>query len=190
MVWSNVEHKYVGKTEEPLCEEGIRELIRYKAGCVYPKLNYLFASPLKRCVQTAELLYPDMTPYLIPEFAEMDFGDFEGKNYEQLRGNREYQKWIDSHGILPFPGGESRENFIARCCRGFDRMSEVLKQTKKEQGGQVAGVIAHGGTIMALLSKYGNGDYFDYQTANGKGYVCTLEGLFKKPQLVNINRLC
>ena len=33
-----------------------------------------------------------------------------------------------------------------------------------------AAAVVHGGTIMALLSSYGTGDYFDYQCPNGEGY--------------------
>ena len=65
----------------------------------------------------------------------MDFGQFEGKNYEELKDNPDYQKWIDSNGTLPFPGGESREQFIRRSMEGFDRMmSDILKRSEKNTG--------------------------------------------------------
>lgn len=41
-----------------------------------------------------------------------------------------------------------------------------------------ASAIVHGGTIMALLSAHGEESgkgYFDYQTANGRGYLCSLD---------------
>ena len=39
---------------------------------------------------------------------EMDFGDFEYKNYHELNGNAAYQAWIDSGGTdcLPKWGGQ------------------------------------------------------------------------------------
>lgn len=36
------------------------------------------------------------------DFRECDFGIFEGKNYEELKENRDYQRWLDSGGVLPF----------------------------------------------------------------------------------------
>lgn len=36
------------------------------------------------------------------------------------------------------------------------------------------GIIVHGGTIMALLSKYCGGDYYDYHVGNGRGYICSM----------------
>ena len=64
-----------------------------------------------------------------------------------------------------------------RCARGFEHMTKeinaITKQNKSQE--KTIATIVHGGTIMALLSKYYGGDYFDYQVANGKGYICTLK---------------
>lgn len=171
---ANKEHRYLGKTDEPLSEEGIEELFRYRNAQCYPTVDYLFASPMKRCIQTAEILYPNLPPVWIAEWKEMDFGAFEGKNYMQLRNDKRYQAFVDSNGTLPFPDGESREDFIMRCEKGFQRMLCELKRMDDKREGKTTGMIVHGGTMMALLSSLGGGDYFDYQTANGKGYTCTL----------------
>lgn len=168
---SNREHRYLGKTEEFLSEQGIKELIRYKELRCYPEVDCLFASPMKRCLQTAEILYPRVKPVCIAEWREIDFGVFEGKNHVELRGDRRYQEWIDSGGKLPFPEGESREEFILRCGEGFRKMTERIEAMEREP--ETMGMIVHGGTIMALLSGYGGGEYYDYQTANGRGYLCT-----------------
>ena len=39
----------------------------------------------------------------------MNFGAYEGKNYEDLKNDSYYQKWIDSNGTLPIPEGESQQ---------------------------------------------------------------------------------
>lgn len=51
----------------------------------------------------------------------MDFGAFEGHNYQELAGDPAYQRWIDSGGTLPFPEGESREEFIRRNVAGYEK---------------------------------------------------------------------
>jgi len=56
--------------------------------------------------------------HFVPEWTEMDFGAFEGHNYQELSGDPAYQRWIDSGGTLPFPEGESREEFIRRSVAG------------------------------------------------------------------------
>lgn len=186
---ANKEHRYLGKTDEPLSKEGEMQLKEYKKLCLFPQIDLLFTSPMKRCVQTAEILYPGLCPVQIEEWEEMDFGAFEGKNYMELQGDKRYQEWIDSNGTLPFPEGESREDFIIRCDRGFQKMVEKIKQMKEKERYRKIGMIVHGGTIMALLSKYGDGDYFDYQVANGKGFVCTIHHFDTNPEITELIKL-
>lgn len=168
---SNKEHRYLGKTDEGLSIEG--EKVLREAASKYPEADYIFSSPMKRCLETARILYPNQDIITIDEWEEMDFGDFEGKNYKELQGNELYQKWIDSNGILPFPNGESREEFIERCRRGFDNLLEKNLELPRKDKALTLGLIVHGGIIMALLSIFYGGDYFDYQVANGQGYICT-----------------
>ena len=188
---ANNEHRYLGKTEEALSKEGIDELQKAKYAKSYPKIDELFSSPMKRCLETAQILYPDKEARIIPEWEEMDFGAFEGKNYTDLKDDVRYQAWIDSNGTLPFPEGESREEFIKRCEQGFYRMLTCFLKTvdERQNGTKTIGLIVHGGTIMALLSSYYCGEYFDYQVANGKGYICMLEGSCEKLKLCKIEKL-
>lgn len=192
MTKANEEHRYLGKTDESLSGKGIRFLQEKKKEYFSGPPEFLYTSPMKRCVQTAELLF-ERNPILIPEWKEMDFGQFEGKNYEELKDDPCYQKWIDSNGTLPFPGGESREQFIRRSMEGFDwMMSDILKKSERNTGIQSGTekkqylrnnceieipvvAVVHGGTIMAVLSSLTGGEYFDFQVKNGEGYETVLE---------------
>lgn len=165
---ANKEQRYLGRTEEALSLEGREKLLQAYRQSHYPEAEMVFISPMRRCRETARLLYPLVPKKEIPEWVEMDFGDFEGKNYEELKDDERYQAWIDSNGTLPFPNGESREAFMKRCMQGMDRMMQLLQEER------TVAVIVHGGTIMALLSSLCGGDYFDYQVRNGEGFVCSL----------------
>ena len=120
MTKGNKEKRYIGTTDESLCLEGI-QLLEERKG-MYPEVTYVYVSPMKRCVQTAEIIYPEMMKagaYSCNEkLRECDFGLFENHNYIELSGCPEYQAWIDSGGKLPFPEGESREAFIRRTLEG------------------------------------------------------------------------
>lgn len=208
---ANAQRRYLGKTDESLSERGRQLLLSRQKQHVYPQADYLFCSPMKRCLETAQILYPMLPPVVIPEWEEMDFGRFEYKNYEELKDDPAYRRWMDGGGTTAFPGGESREAFVRRCRSGFQKMCGILwweqeeakrltvqktdreqgeetdigtdRRTGREAGGKTDGeqrepvrvaAIVHGGVIMALLSSYGsdrNKDYFDYQTANGGGYL-------------------
>ena len=191
---ANREHRYLGRTEEPLSEEGREELKAFQRQGIYPdpaSLQALFVSPMERCRETAELLFGDCEQHMIPEFREMDFGLFEGKNYQDLRGNAQYQAWIDSNGTLPFPKGESREDFIARCRRGFEEMLRIVTAegiSRNEERKNIAAVV-HGGTIMAVCSSFTDGEYFDFQIGNGEGYRCKVT-VGQPSGEIQINELC
>lgn len=161
-------------------------------GC-YPKLDGLFVSSMIRCLQTAEILYPALSPVCIDEWREIDFGAFEGKNYRELQEDARYQEWIDSGGTLPFPQGESREAFMRRCVPGFEKMlrqvRESVRNCGRANGQTIWGMVVHGGTIMSLLSRYCGGDYFDYQTANGRGFCCICRWGTRGTRLTGVEKL-
>ena len=52
---------------------------------------------MKRCIQTAQIIYPGREAVVVDDLKECDFGRFEGKNYIELSGDAYYQKWIDSN---------------------------------------------------------------------------------------------
>ena len=177
----NLLGRYIGsRTDEPLCDEGREGL----AGKQLPEVERLYVSPMKRCVETAEILWPGFDRkklQKVTDLRECDFGDFENKNYKELSGNGDYQAWIDSNGTLPFPNGESMDAFKSRCLEAFARIVEEVSGAEQEwiASGKTgifrAGIVVHGGTIMALLEQYGypKAAYFDYQVKNGCGYRLT-----------------
>ena len=184
--------RYIGKrTDEPLCPEAGNML----AQLAYPEVQAVYASPMIRCTKTAGILFPGKKLNIIDELAECDFGEFENKNYQELDGNEHYQSWIDSGGLLPFPGGESREAFIKRCEQGFYRMligikGRLQKMDEKQPASKItAGAVVHGGTIMAILSSFYGGDYFDHQVKNGGGYRCLLSGTREQPKLQGVENI-
>lgn len=188
---SNREHRYLGKTDEPLDEAGIRQLRQGISSGAYtfPETGKrrVYVSPLCRCIQTAHLLYPDTALQVVDAFSEMDFGAFEQKSYEQLstdpRYRKDYQAWIDSGGVLPFPGGEDRDAFVKRCVSGFE---QVIKATEP---GSTNVFVVHGGTIMAIFSHYCMGGYYEYQVKNGCGYQCDIEETQDGYRFLNIEAI-
>lgn len=163
----NLEQRYIGRTDEGLCPEGRAELQAIKEE--YPKLDKLAVSPMKRCMETAHIIYPDLEPVICDELKECDFGQFENRNYLEMKDDPEYQRWIDSNGSLPFPQGESKEEFSARCVQKFD----YLIGRSIEQGIRRLGFIVHGGTIMSILEYYSDPhrDYYNWQVGNCCGYL-------------------
>ena len=168
--------RYIGKrTDESLCREGMYELEKL----VYPSVQAVYTSPMLRCTQTAGILFPGKKLNIIDELAECDFGEFENKNYMELSGNELYQAWVDSGGLLPFPGGESREEFKHRNVIGFQRAVNGCIRG----GLSMAALVVHGGTIMNVMEEYADEErsFYDWHVKNGKGYEVEIDPqLWKK----------
>lgn len=156
----NLEHRYIGRTDESLSEEGRREIEMRR----YPICDALFCSPMKRCRETAGLIDPTRIPAEVADFRETDFGRFEGHTYQELQDDPAYRHWLRTEGTIPFPDGESREEVRERVMEGWQNM---LKEAEDREN---IALVIHGGTIMTLLSELFGGNYYDYQVRNGEGY--------------------
>lgn len=165
----NKKKRYIGRTDEPLCSEGIDLL---KKG-TYPQTENVFVSPMTRCAQTAGIIYPKARLHIIDDFRECDFGEFENQNYLELAGNENYQKWIDSGGTLAFPGGESPEEFKHRTLRGFQRTAAYCLRNGRKK----AALVVHGGTIMNIMEAWGPAgrDFYQWRPGNACGYHVVMD---------------
>lgn len=159
MTKGNEEKRYIGKTDLSLSEKGIEDLEKRN----YPDVQIVFSSPLSRCIETAKIIYPNYEIIIIDELREIDFGRFEGKNYEELNGDEDYQAYIDSGGRMTFPGGEDMKTYSEMVMKGLDEVVSIARKKDVER----AAAIVHGGTIMAICSGLGISDYFDGFTENG-----------------------
>ena len=157
----NLEKRYIGRSDEPLCEAGIQQVLSLKKYDFKP--DVLFVSPMLRTRQTAELLFPHMIPQIVEDFRETDFGIFEGKNAEELRNYPEYQTWLDSLCLAPIPGGEAVSDFKARCCKAFYEIVRTLPENCH------AAFVVHGGVIMAIMEQFDSQklSFYDYHIDNG-----------------------
>lgn len=187
----NDEKKYIGWTDEALSEKGIKEIEEKKN--IYGKYDLIFASPMLRCKETADILFPNQTVKVINEWKEINFGQFEGKDYKELADNPSYKAWVDSRCRCEIPDGEMLYSFINRSliglekCLGicelymvkhnlfagseFEKNYPLVKEEKASSKELKAAAVVHGGTIMAVLSNLTDKDFFDFQVKNGEGYI-------------------
>lgn len=162
---ANIERRYLGRTDVPLCDAGIQELRELG---IFPKVELVFSSPLIRCIETAKVIYSGTPITIINELAEIDFGDWEMKTYEDLQLIDAYREWIDSRGTNSPPKGESRSDLEKRLEQALLMLAGILE----EQGIETAAVITHGGCIMTLMSHNTacDGDYYRWQCKAGEGF--------------------
>ena len=134
---------------KPVVEQGIcygrLDLAAENAGAVAQGLQAqlpgglpVWSSPLRRCCELAGLLHPQ--PTLDERLAEMDFGQWEGRRWDDIP-RHELDAWAaDVAGYAP-PGGESP---LALQRRALDFVAGL---TVPE-----AVIVTHAGVIRVLLA--------------------------------------
>ena len=160
--------KYIGMTDVPLSEEGKTKLRKLDRQMRYPYAGVVFTSPLKRCTQTARILYPERKAIVIDQLCECHFGEWENKSAAELQANPDFSKWLAGDPSVKPPRGESNADFVRRICLVFEQIVEGLMKT----GTTDCVIITHGGVMTTLLSVYGvpSAKPFDWACDNGFGY--------------------
>ena len=184
MTDANVKGQYAGSWNIPVSDKGKEKLKTLKDTYEYPSVQEHYSSPLSRCIETCEILYPESSPVIIDGLKECDFGDWEGKTTDELSSDPEYLEWIKSSKIAP-PNGESWEDFYKRISVSFEDMVTSLMK----RGVTSAAVFTHGGVIMSLLAMYGipKAKPFDWMVENGCGYsVRITPGLWMRDKVFEV----
>lgn len=165
---ANTEGKYIGVTDVALTMEGADALEGLARDGIYPDIEQLYSSPLKRCLQTGVLIYPQFNPVPVPNLTEYNFGAFEGATGSELENNEDYKKWIAGAIEAP-PEGESNKDFVVRICVGLRQIVEDMLSHNITN----SAVITHGGVIMTLLDAAAvpRRKKFEWMTDCGRGYT-------------------
>lgn len=142
------------RSDPPLAEEGRRQAEMVLAAEL-PDVSVVYSSPLRRCLETAEILAGDRQQVRqVSLLTEMDMGHWEGMDFERIR--REYPVEYElrgRHPAAPPPGGETFE-------AAADRMERALRQMIEENPLEEEFVIVtHGGIISAFLCKVAGEDF-------------------------------
>ncbi len=156
--------RYYGRTDVALSDLGRRQMHAARdwlaARDGESGLAPVFTSPLVRAIEAARIIAGrDAAAIAIEEFAEVDFGLFEGLTSEEIaaRYPEEFRCWNANRLASDFvyPEGESRAAFVARVVRGTSRMLALWQELR--QGPRASGrpcdalIVAHRGVIRAVV---------------------------------------
>ncbi|WP_108670982.1 histidine phosphatase family protein [Peribacillus acanthi] len=162
---SNLKKAYLGWTDEELSEQGRKELSRY----LHMNPASIFTSDLKRCIETASILFPLQPVMTIPDLREMHFGDWEWLTHEDLQEDDHYQKWLEGYERMNTPNGESFLQFQQRVEKGWDQIRNRIIHGKNKD----TVIIAHGGSLRYILSQLDSEQrsFWDIPLSHGSGYT-------------------
>jgi alpha-ribazole phosphatase len=168
MTEANEKGLYIGKTDLPLSALGLRDLLNKKEEARYPQATRFYVSPLSRCRQTLEVLYPGSQPIVMDGLAECDFGVWDGRRVEELKDDEQFGMWVRGE-LQDIPGGERSEDFQDRVMAAF----ETLVEEAMKNGDDDTVVCTHGGVIMLIMAAYGlpRADMKQWVTNSGSGFT-------------------
>ena len=147
----------------------------------------IVASPRVRAVESAAIVAEDrnLKVEVADDFAEIDFGDFEGLTYEEVerRFPDVYQQWMNAPTTVQFPNGESFAQMKARVLR---RISEL----KARHQNQTFAVVSHGGVnriVLADALQIRDADIFHLEQSFAAANIIDFYGDFAVVRLLNHN---
>jgi alpha-ribazole phosphatase len=147
----NEDGLYIGQTDYQLSEAGKDALIKKAARYEYPRVGRVYSSPLMRCIETAEILFPGTGIVIADDLTEMNFGVFEELPAAELTELESYQKWIKGGIDAAPPNGESGRQVLTRC---IGAMNAIIINVMNDDIAHAA-IVTHSGIISNILSALG-----------------------------------
>ena len=132
----------LGHTDLPLGALGRMQACRAARWLASKQFEAVYASPLKRAVETAKYCSDDLR--ILPDLREIDCGDWDGLDFEEIQ-----RRWPELYAArgkdlsLPMPNGEAVDAVRERAQR-------ALQQILAETTGDVL-IVAHSFVIRTLL---------------------------------------
>jgi broad specificity phosphatase PhoE/ribonuclease HI len=133
--------RYSGRGDVPLTDEGSAQAMAAggRVAGISRDVTAVLTSPLRRCVQTAELIAAQvggLPVTVVDDLIECDFGEWEGLTFAEVkeRWPDEMAAWLASADVAP-PGGESFRTVSTRV-----------------RGAVATAIEAYGGGVVVLVS--------------------------------------
>jgi len=176
----NQERRYLGHEDQGVISGELERLAPLARRLQAMRWARVYCSDLLRCRQTLRYLLTGNEVQIaalagntealpLPgavydrRLRELHFGEWEGKTYEDLKGNPLYRRWIEDPAAVTPPGGESWEAFSSRIRHFLAGMHQDLNRScGKDENGEAGGrssqktpdllAVTHGGVIRQIAA--------------------------------------
>jgi broad specificity phosphatase PhoE len=129
-----------------LNEEGRKQAEELARRLASVKFDAIFSSPMERAVETAEPLARAQGKELLiaPELTELDFGEWNGKTFQELNADGRWARWNRDRTTIRMPGGELMSEVQ-------NRVVTFLMGLHARNFNGIYAVISHGDSIRSAL---------------------------------------
>jgi broad specificity phosphatase PhoE len=145
----SAEDRFAGSIDVDLSDEGRRQVERLSARLADEKVAAVYASPLRRCADTAAVIGTPhaLTPVLRDGLREIAHGRWEGMRRAEVEAQfaEEYAAWEADPFTFAPEGGECGLNVLARA------LPVIREIVLAHEGGNVV-VVSHKATLRLVIS--------------------------------------
>jgi probable phosphomutase (TIGR03848 family) len=145
-------------------------------------IHAIYSSPLERCMETAEVVAEarGLAVRQLPELGEVRYGDWTGRQLEELAGEDLWRTVQRHPSGARFPGGESLLEMQTRAVAAIERL-------RAEHTGQTVLVASHADVIKAVAAHYTGLHLDQFQRLVVGPASLTALAFGQVPQLVRLN---
>ena len=153
-----------------MTERGRAEIASQSERLAKEKIAAIYASPLQRTRETAEILAArlGLPVEFRDDLLELDFGEWTGATFDAIRADPRWQAWSTQRSLASIPGGESMRAVQQRIVAAIVELNERhLHETVV--------LVTHGDVIRAALL-YALGMPLDFynRIEVGQGSISTI----------------
>lgn len=146
----NMQFRFQGRTDTKLTDEGKRQAHALAERLSSCPLDIIYTSPLDRARYTASAIAErhSLTPVILPELEEINFGSWEGESIPNLQKEQSgvFSRWRADPFFYPPEGAETWEKL-------YVRLSRAVKVFLQGSYKNIA-VVSHGGIMRALYAVF------------------------------------
>ncbi|GIO39959.1 alpha-ribazole phosphatase [Paenibacillus antibioticophila] len=180
----NRSRRYLGHSDLELLSGEEAALAQLPAKLAGIRFSKVYCSDLLRCRETLARVRPDLASVANYDarIRELNFGEWEGKTYEELKDCKTYRKWIDDPSSQVPPGGESWEQFESRVAEFYGELrknaADIFLNDEDASLPASVLIVTHGGVISLLAGKLAGGrDFHDPDFKIAPGEVLRLQSM-------------
>jgi broad specificity phosphatase PhoE len=122
----NAGEVFRGRADIELNKTGIKQADLLAKYIEKVQLVSIYSSPLKRALQTAEIIAAphDIEVTTAPELIDFDYGAWQGLSRNTVKDTYKslYQDWLDEPHLVKMPGGESLDDVSKKCASLVERI--------------------------------------------------------------------
>lgn len=164
---ANLENRFAGRTEEPLHQEGVEHLQEVAAGLSTAGLDRIYAGPLLRTRQSAEIIAKAChCPHsVLAGLNDIDLPHWDGLTKDEIRQRfgPEYPLWLSDPQGFQVAGCETLADVQARAVRDVELVGT-------ENAGESVLLVTHLIVARCLILHYRNqplANFRSVEVANG-----------------------